>query len=76
MIYKISVLRGTKTKPELIKVTEILADCFVVDDSSGSQLFHTDASAVFYNIERHFWSPDERVVVACLPRGEWVIEQA
>ena len=66
MIYKVSVLRGTKLKPELVRVTEVVADRFgmLID------------GVFFYNDTTNWRGKVTTACVAFLPGSDWVIEQS
>jgi hypothetical protein len=74
MVYKVSVLRGTKNKPELVRVTEVVADGYQVGESDD--LFGRSDDISFYNNNIHLFRSDTQTLVASFPSNEnWVIEQ-
>ena len=71
-MYKISVMCGTKLRPQLGEVTTIVADRFEVTDHSQSIGY--GIGIAFYNDESRFLRKSTEKIVAFLPGTDWVIE--
>ena len=71
-MYKVSVLRGTKVRPQLEEVTTIVADRFEITDHSQSIGY--GIGIVFYNDESRFLRKNTEKIVAFLSGTDWVIE--
>lgn len=75
MIYKVSVLRGTKLNPEKVQVTEVMADRFTVPEV-GRGLFDNASGVAFYNDSKSFFGGKMTSLVAFLPGTDWIVEQS
>lgn len=74
MTYKVSVLRGSKGKPELVQVAEVLADRFALsEEKSDRGAFMLNNYGIAFYVTREGWFGKEEMV-AFFPGTDWVVQ--